>query len=167
MIDEVRKLIARWQHKIAIMIARGIIQYVDDGHGIQQVNLVVQLGNAWPAVQRFQEYGFTSVPEPGAEATVCAIGGNRSFGIIVATDDRRYRPQGLSAGDSALYDSRGQIVHLTPTGIVITGAGNINITGAPQVTVTGGDVIADGISLKTHVHSGVTAGAANTGAPVA
>lgn len=34
------------------------------------------------------------------------------------------------------------------------------------VTVSGGDVIADGISLKHHVHGGVQGGSGNTGQPV-
>jgi hypothetical protein len=34
------------------------------------------------------------------------------------------------------------------------------------ITVTGGDVVASGISLNSHVHSGVLAGGANTGGPV-
>lgn len=33
-------------------------------------------------------------------------------------------------------------------------------------TVTGGDIVADGISLKTHRHTGVTAGSADTGGPI-
>lgn len=39
-------------------------------------------------------------------------------------------------------------------------------TGTGAVAVSSGDVTADGKSLKTHIHSGVTAGGANTGAPV-
>ena len=35
-------------------------------------------------------------------------------------------------------------------------AGNVNVTG---------DVIADGVSLKYHVHTGVTSGGADTGQP--
>jgi phage baseplate assembly protein V len=167
-IDEVRKLIARWQRKIAVMIARGIIQYVDDGHGIQLVNLTVQLGDVWTGVQRFQQYGFTSVPQQGAEAAVVSVAGLRSFGIVIATDDRRYRPQNMQPGDSAQYDSRGQMIRLSSAGIAITGVGlPISISNVPQVKVTGGDVICDGISLKTHVHSGVQTGSGNTGAPVA
>ena len=34
------------------------------------------------------------------------------------------------------------------------------------ITVTNGDIVADGISLKTHVHTGVTTGGSNTGGPV-
>ena len=47
------------------------------------------------------------------------------------------------------------IVELTGTGIAMTGA----------VDVTG-DVSADGISLKTHVHDGVSPGGGETGEPV-
>ncbi|WP_454144013.1 hypothetical protein [Methylocaldum sp. MU1018] len=42
--------------------------------------------------------------------------------------------------------------------------GDINVSG--DITVTGGDVVADGISLKTHVHGGVQSGGSNTGQPV-
>lgn len=57
------------------------------------------------------------------------------------------------------------------------GAANITVT-APTVIINAattqvlgnmevdGDVTASGVSLTTHVHSGVTAGGANTGAPV-
>lgn len=42
--------------------------------------------------------------------------------------------------------------------------GGMNITGG-DATMTGGDITADGISLKTHTHSGVDTGAGNTGVP--
>jgi len=41
--------------------------------------------------------------------------------------------------------------------------GDINLTG--NIAVSSGDVTADGISLKTHVHGGVTTGGGNTGVP--
>lgn len=42
--------------------------------------------------------------------------------------------------------------------------GSIVLT-APNNVIVNGDVIADGISLKNHVHGGVTAGGDNTGQP--
>ena len=42
--------------------------------------------------------------------------------------------------------------------------GSIIMT-APKNVIVNGDVIADGISLKNHVHGGVTAGGDNTGQP--
>lgn len=43
--------------------------------------------------------------------------------------------------------------------------GNVNVNNC-DVIVSSGDVIADGISLKHHVHSGVQSGASNTDEPV-
>lgn len=57
---------------------------------------------------------------------------------------------------------------LIPADITITGdlihEGNVIINGS--LTVNGGDVVADGISLKTHTHSGVTTGGGFSGSPV-
>lgn len=45
--------------------------------------------------------------------------------------------------------------------------GNVTVAGTTGLTVSGsGDVVAGGKSLRNHVHPGVTAGGANTGAPV-
>lgn len=50
-------------------------------------------------------------------------------------------------------------------GVAINGgAGNVTMTGTLTIT---GDVIANGISLVHHVHSGVVSGGANTAEPVA
>lgn len=58
--------------------------------------------------------------------------------------------------------------------VTVTGVLEVqNINGKPTGStlnggfiVTGGDVVADGISLKTHVHSGVMSGPDDTGPPV-
>ena len=128
-------------------------------------------------VERFQEYGFTSVPKNGAEAVLVAVGGSREHGLVVAIDDRRYRLKGLAAGEVALYDDQGQKVHLKRDGIYAETDGKIEaIAGStarivapggttletPFLKVTG-DIIdqssGDGISMaqmrsiyNAHVH---------------
>ena len=47
-----------------------------------------------------------------------------------------------------------------------TGAAATASTVNGGFSVTGGDIVADGISLKTHVHGGVQTGSGDTGAPV-
>lgn len=69
--------------------------------------------------------------------------------------------------DGSVIVTNGQAV-LTMTEGNITITGNVSVTGDLTVsgTITGNtDVIAGGISGKSHVHSGVTAGTATTGAP--
>jgi phage gp45-like len=119
------------------------------------------------SVEHFEAFGFTSNPKPGAEVVCAFIEGDRSHGVVLVAADRRYRIKNLLPGEVAIYDDHGAFIKLTQTGIVINGGSYpISISGAATVTVTGGDVIADGISLKTHKHGGVTAGAAQTGVPV-
>ena len=50
-------------------------------------------------------------------------------------------------------------------GMAGTGGG-AGTTISGTIEVAGGDVTADGISLKTHKHSGVTVGGGQTGNPV-
>jgi phage baseplate assembly protein gpV len=67
------------------------------------------------------------------------------------------------AGALLKFHADGSIEMSTP-GTLTTSAAQWNHNG--PITVTNGDVLADGKSLKTHIHSGVSAGFANTGAPV-
>jgi len=77
----------------------------------------------------------------------------------------------------ALYTDQGDYVHLKRNGNIAIKASTEVVLDVPLVTMTGDltvngtvtgavDVIADGISGKGHVHSGVQGGPSNTGAPV-
>jgi phage gp45-like len=56
-----------------------------------------------------------------AEAIVLFLSGNRSHGVVIAQDDRRFRPTGLKEGEVCLYDDQKQQVVLTREGIRIKG----------------------------------------------
>ena len=71
--------------------------------------------------ERLQEYGFTSVPQVGAESVFVALGGSRSNTVVVAVEDRRYRLKGLSGGEVALYDDQDQVVHIKRNGLHLKG----------------------------------------------
>lgn len=75
------------------------------------------------------------------------------------------------AGSTVVMDGTGKITLTDAHGTVLQldNAGNVAITG--NLTVSGtvvaqGNVTGQGTSLHTHVHSGVTAGGGNSGAPV-
>lgn len=106
-------------------------------------------------------------------ALVFAPIGNKDW---VSVDGQKvviYGPTGVTLRDQGNHC----ILTLTPTGISVTvpsgnnmsisvtGGGAVNVSGG-TVNITSGDVTADGISLKHHVHSGVMAGGSNTGQPV-
>lgn len=136
-------------NRLANLISRVVLSRVDDSKKMQLVQLTALDSETRENVERVQNYGFTSVPKPGAEGVAVFVGGYRDHGLVVAVDDRRYRPTGLQAGEVAVYADSGSRVLLKANG-------DVEITpGSGLVKVTG-DVQADGISLKTHTHPGST-----------
>lgn len=160
------------------MISRAVVGLVNDAFKLQGLQVTIMADQTPDDVERFQSYGLTSVPHPGAEGIALAIGGSTGHTVMISVDDRRFRLTGLQDGEVALYDDLGHKVHLTRDGIVLDGAGqDIRLINTPTVRVeadfhvTGeitavGDVTGAGISLATHKHGGVMAGAAETGMPV-
>ncbi len=89
-------------------------------------------GESRKGVEAPQNYGFTSVVMPAikdalgkiidsAETAISFMGGNRSFPVAGATDDRRYRLKELIAGDVAMFDHLQHQLHFNTDGIFITG----------------------------------------------
>lgn len=160
------------------MVSRAVVNLVSDAAKFQALQITMMADQTPDDVERFQTYGHTSVPHPGAEGLALAVGGSTGHTVVICVDDRRYRMVGLQAGEVALYDDLGHKVHLTRDGIVIDGAGqDIRFINTPTVRVeadlyvTGeivatGDVTGAGVSLETHIHGGVAVGPGQTGVPV-
>jgi phage baseplate assembly protein V len=98
---------AELSRRIAMTTTRGRMSLVDDKKKLQQVQVELLADEVKDAVERFQQYGFTSVPLEGAEALVVFLAGGRDHGIAFSIDDRRYRLTELKGGDVALYTDEG------------------------------------------------------------
>lgn len=135
----IHKILGPVRRRVALMISRAVLTMADDTTLLQEVQAKLLGGETLSALERFQEYGFTSVPLAGAEALALSLGGNRSHTVIVGVDDRRYRLKGLAGGEVALYDDRGQHIHLTRTGVDGNVVGDLTATvsGDIQATVAG------------------------------
>ncbi|MBP0492157.1 phage baseplate assembly protein [Roseomonas indoligenes] len=140
-----------------------------DGQGVRQAQVrfsAVEVRDGTPLICL---YGVASRPLPGADAVLVFVEGNRSKGIIIATNDRRYQID-LAEGEVAIHSDEGDSVHLKRGRVVKITAGTKLEIDAPLVTLTGrmeaaGDVKAGTISLQNHVHGGVQRAAAQTDAP--
>lgn len=93
-------------------VARAVLNVVDDEGNMQLVQISLLEDEVIDDVERFQDYGFTSVPEEGAEATVVFVGADRSHPIVVVADDRRVRKKGLKPGEVAVYHKNGDFIYL-------------------------------------------------------
>jgi hypothetical protein len=97
--------------------ARSTVDKVDDTTLMQSFGGNMMKGESRTGVEAPQNYGFTSVCMPadkdalgkimmGAEVAVHYLGGNRSFPVGGAMDDRRHRLKGLDPGDSAMFRTK-------------------------------------------------------------
>lgn len=133
-----QRAVAPIHRRVALMIGRGLVKLVDDAGGLQQLQVTLLDGEVHDGVERFQDYGISSCPHPGAEHAFASVGGLRTAGIVLAVADRRYRLK-VAEGEVALYDDLGQSVWLKRAGVEITSPLKVTVT-APQVLVVSDDV---------------------------
>lgn len=151
-IRDIQKLLAPLTRRLRLVASRGIVKLVDDSFKLQGMQVQVYADDLRDGVERFQNYGISSVPFAEAEAIVLALGGNASHTVVIAVDDRRYRLKGMAEGEVALYDDQGQKVHLTRAGIVIdtskdvtvTAGGDANVTATGNATIAGAEIHLNG-----------------------
>jgi len=139
----VRRMTAPLAGRLEMMIGRAVIAAVADGKQAQALQIELLADEVQDEVERFQGYGYTSHPHPGAEAVVAFVGGTRSHGIVIQVEDRRYRLKNLAPGEVALFDDLGQVVHLKRSGIHIESPNKVTIE-APDV-----EVIADSVTIDS------------------
>lgn len=142
-----QKALQPLSRKISNMISRAVINLVNDSEGIQIVQIGGYANEVLDNIERFQNFGFTSVPKKPdasgvAEAIVVFPAGLRSHGIVIALDDRRFRPTDTEEGESVMYSAVGDTIKLDKDGnITITATNDIELTAFGKVIVnSAGDV---------------------------
>ncbi|QDH35858.1 phage baseplate assembly protein V [Porphyrobacter sp. YT40] len=139
MIGEAREMLSGLEGRVRGMVARAIVRLVDDARQAQELQVELLADESQDAVERFQNYGLTSVPHAGAEALVVFAGGLRSHGVVLAVEDRRYRLTGLQDGEVALFDDLGNVIKLGRQRIDVTAVTELLVT-APKVIVQSDNV---------------------------
>lgn len=182
----------RLYRRLLMAIGRGETRVVDDTKPVQMVQVFFGPLETRDNTPRVGEYGLVSNPPSGTDCVVLFVGGDRDNGVIVATNNKAARKKNLAPGEVALHNDKGDYIHfkadrtievvagtkvkvtspivevvastkVTLTTPLVECSGDLTATGTITATV---DVVGGGKHLKTHVHSGVTAGGANTGQPV-
>lgn len=174
-IQDLKRIMDPLYRRILGTVARAIIKSVNDSGKMQKVQIGILKDEIRDKVDRVQQYGITSVPKAGADAVVLFVGGNRDHGIVIATEDSRYRLKDLQEGEVALYTDEGDYVHLKRGRIIKIKAGTKLEIDTPELTVTG-KITAQGViqglevqtvagtKLGTHLHQfvGVPVGSPGT-----
>ncbi len=167
---DVQKLMAPMMRRLRLIADRAVVTMVTDSLQRQGLQLKVLADEAADDVERFQNYGHTSVPPVGSEAIVLGIGGARAGLVAIAVEDKSVRPKDLEAGDNCLYHLEGHRIILRKDGLLELEAKTVIINASEKLTmispdteiqgplhVTGPissdeDVTAGDISLSGHDH---------------
>ena len=118
MIRTFERLSRELRRRVMLMVGRAVLTVVNDDTPLQTVQVEALPGEIIDGAERFQIYGFTSHPKPGADALVLAVGGNRTHPVILI-DDRRTRPKDLAEGEVMIHAGRDdQYIHLKEDGSI-------------------------------------------------
>jgi phage baseplate assembly protein V len=116
-------------------LGRGRVTLVNDDGVIQTAQVQISQNELRDDTPRMAEYGLTSNPPIGTDAVVNFLGGDRNFGVIVATNHQASRPKGLSEGESMLYQQNGLQIYLSNNELIVN-ATNLPVTINDATTCT-------------------------------
>lgn len=138
-LKDLARVVSPIWRRVLLTIGRGLVRAADDSPGVQELQLSLMRGEERSRIERFGSLGVTSVPMAGAEAVVVFVGGNRDHGVVVAVEDRSYRPKGLKGGETAVYDATKSQVYLRADGRIVLqpSSGAVEVHGDLEVS---GDV---------------------------
>ena len=118
------------------MVARAVVRRVDDGPKMQELQVGLLADELADGVERFQNYGFTAHPLPGAEGLAVFVGGDRAHGVVIAVDDRRFRLASLQPGEVAIYTDEGDTIHLMRNRTIKITTLHLQVDAEEDVTMT-------------------------------
>lgn len=142
--EQLQKFIQPLMRSVRQTVARAVLKVISDDRGLQRLQVQLLADELHSQVPRIQEYGYTSVPLPGAEGIFLAVGGAREHGVIVATDDARYRPKNLEPGEVCIYTDEGDKIYLKRNNIIRIESNNeIQLVASAKVSVEAPSVTVD------------------------
>jgi len=148
--DAIRRL---W-HRLQAIVARVRMLLFDDSGPVQLVQVRIIGDEIKDKVPRLAEYGFVSMPPADADAVVLFLAGERSSGVIIATNHQTFRMRNLATGEVAIHDDKGRFVLLGASGIHVQGnADPILVETTGTITANAGgdiDATSSGGSINLH-----------------
>ncbi|MEW6647183.1 MAG: phage baseplate assembly protein V [Pseudomonadota bacterium] len=114
-----RRLLDPIRRRLRLMITRAVGRAVDPSALLQMLQVEALPGELLDRVEHVEGYGRTAHPPAGYEALLASLGGNREHTVAIAAFHRQYRVKNLAAGEQALYDDLGNIIHFKRDRILI------------------------------------------------
>jgi phage baseplate assembly protein V len=134
MMDTLRRAMEPMHRKLRMIAGRAVIRLMSDAVTAQVEGLADEVRDA---AEVFQQYGFRSLPLPGAEGILLSLGGNRDHTVLICVGDRRYQATVLASGEMVVEDHLGKHIHLKADGSIAIKADTEVRIDAPLLLCTG------------------------------
>lgn len=148
--NAIKKMLEPLTNRVLMTIGRGVILAIKDSGNMQTAQASFLSAEVRDGMERFQQFGFTSVPVPGAEAIAVFVGGQRDHGVIISVDDRRFRVKSLGPGQTAIYDAFGSVIKLDSAGKVSVEANLVELGKGTLEKVLNGETFQTWAATHTH-----------------
>ena len=79
------RILAPIKRSLKLLINRGVMAFVSDEHKRQNLQIRLQSDEVIDDAERFQNYGFSSVPVAG-EVIALEVGGKRSHVVVIVVE---------------------------------------------------------------------------------
>jgi phage baseplate assembly protein V len=135
--------------RVMLTVARGVVRLVNDATKLQSAQVSLMAREVRDGIERFQNYGFTAKPHPGAEGVVVFVGGNRDHGLLIAVDDRRYRLTALEDGEVAIYTDEGDKIHLKRGNEIEVTTATLTVNASTLVQMTAPNIELNAATMLT------------------
>ncbi|WP_373020716.1 phage baseplate assembly protein V [Thiomicrorhabdus sp.] len=111
-------------NRIKLLFGTGIPTRVET----KFIQILMATGVKNDKIKRIHNYGFMSRPlTDKSKAYTLFLGGDVSRGIAFCVEDERYEME-LQPGEVAILDNKGNLVHLTASGITIYSDNDVNVS---------------------------------------
>lgn len=110
--------------RVVASLSRGIIRTINDSPYMQELGVRIRDQQDLTEVEHWHHAGVTHYPMPpdvkgAAEIILATLTGNNSHPIALPAADRRFRPNGMKPGDTAVADANKQTIHLNEVSVVL------------------------------------------------
>lgn len=127
----------RAARRILNIIGRARVNLVKDSGAVQMAQLTVNDLETIDNIPVVHDFGFSSNPPAGSDVAMVFVGGDRSNGVIVASNHQKYRVRNLAPGESVIYTQDGKQIYLTASGGIKVAANGqpVEVDNATTVTI--------------------------------
>ncbi len=98
-------------------------------------------------LERWQNYGMTSVPPNGSEGICLFLGGERDNGFIIATEDKDSRPTGLKTGEVCIYTIEKDHIYFKKDNLIEIKTKSLDVQSENKIAFTTKDFILSSDSI--------------------